>query len=91
VSPIHNKIEGTLTIHQNAFISRIDLDNGTQFKYELTTENQGVFLMTISGNVIIGDTELGERDAIGIEQTKGFKITAKMKSELLIIEVPMKF
>jgi redox-sensitive bicupin YhaK (pirin superfamily) len=91
VSPIHNKIEGTLTIHQNAFISRIDLDNSTQFKYELTTENQGVFLLTISGNVIIGDTELGQRDAIGIEQTKGFKIIAKKDSELLLIETPMKF
>ncbi|MFK5959530.1 MAG: pirin family protein [Lutibacter sp.] len=91
VSSKESPIKGSLTIHQNAKISRIDLDENRTFNYKLKTETNGVYVMVIEGNLSINNKKLGKRDAIGIEQTNLFKITANKKSEVLFIEVPMKF
>ena len=91
VSSIQDEVEGSLTIHQDAIISRIDLDKNASFKYDLKSETNGVYAMVISGGVSIENLELEKRDAIGIEQTKSFQINTKDSSELLFIEVPMKF
>lgn len=91
VSSIKNPIEGSLGIHQEALISRIDLDEKTTFNYTLKTETNGVYVMLIDGEVEINKEILQKRDAIGIEQTENFEISSKNNSQLLIIEIPMKF
>tara|TARA_R110001583_G_scaffold114876_6_gene265392 strand:+ start:3289 stop:4011 length:723 start_codon:yes stop_codon:yes gene_type:complete len=91
VSSVQNPVEGALTIHQNAQISRIDLDENSKFNYELISENNGVYLMLIDGEIIVDNKILNKRDAIGIEQTNFFEIISTKKSQLLFIEVPMKF
>ena len=91
VSSQESPIEDSLTIHQNAKISRIDLDENTTFNYQLRTETNGVYVMVIEGDISINNEKLGKRDAIGIEQTNFFEITANKKSEIIFIEVPMKF
>ena len=91
VSSIENPVEGSLTIHQNAKIARIDLDENSSFTYELASETNGVYVMVIEGELSIENEVLTKRDAIGIEQTSSFKIGTTSKSELLFIEVPMKF
>lgn len=91
VSSIENPVEGSLTINQNAKISRIDLDENTTFNYQLITETNGVYVMVINGELSIDNLQLGKRDAIGIEQTNLFQISSTKKSEVLFIEVPMKF
>lgn len=91
VSSNDNSIEGSLTIHQNAKISRIDLDENTTFNYELLTETNGVYVMVIDGKLSINNEQLGKRDAIGIEQTNLFQISSIKKSEVIFIEIPMKF
>ncbi len=91
VSSIDNPVEGSLTIHQDAKIARIDLDENTSFTYQLNKETNGVYVMVIEGQVSIENELLTKRDAIGIEQTNRFKIVATSKSKLLLIEVPMKF
>jgi hypothetical protein len=48
-----------------------------------------VFLVVINGSITLEDTRLEKRDAIGIEHTEGFTITAGEESEVLAIEVPM--
>ncbi|WP_299625326.1 pirin family protein [uncultured Tenacibaculum sp.] len=78
-----------LKVHQNAKLSRIDLDEGEIFTYELKSEQNGVYLMNISGEILTEDTVSTDRDAIGISQTKSFTTKAKTASELLFIEVPM--
>lgn len=90
VSDIENPIEGTLTIHQSARISRIDLDANRSFKYETESPYNGVYVMLIDGEVQIADQKLFKRDALGIEQTSDFNIDASKNSQLLLIEVPMK-
>ncbi|AMC12080.1 pirin [Lutibacter profundi] len=92
VSSIDDNVANeSLKIHQDAQISRIDLSENTEFEYELASEEKGVFVMVINGEVEIASEKLTKRDAIGIEQTNLFKITANKKSEVLFIEIPMRF
>ncbi len=91
VTSIDENYEGSLKIHQNAVISRIDLDKDTSFTYSLKNQNQGVYVMTVFGDVLIDGTILGTRDAIGISDTESFEIKASEDSSLLFIEVPMTF
>lgn len=91
VSSIEDKIEGALTIHQNAQISRIDLSENSVFKYQLKSENNGVYLMVIEGKITVDTNDLSNRDAVSIEQTSNFEIKVAKNAELLFIEVPLKF
>ena len=91
VSSIDNAIEGSLTIHQDAQISRIDLDENSEFKYEMKSEYNGLYMMVIDGEVEIGNETLQKRDAIGIEQTDSIVFQTKKSTQLLFIEVPMRF
>lgn len=83
--------ENQLQIHQDAKISRIDLDKGSTFEYHLKSPNHGVYLMLISGELIVNESELNKRDAIGLWQTELFSVEAREASELLFVEVPMVF
>jgi redox-sensitive bicupin YhaK (pirin superfamily) len=90
VTSFNDKEDG-LKIHQDANLSRIDLSGGKTFKYELKSENHGVYVMNISGSVEIDGETLETRDAIGISETSSFISSSKTDSELLFIEVPMAF
>jgi redox-sensitive bicupin YhaK (pirin superfamily) len=91
VTSIDEDFEGSLKIHQDAIISRIDLDKDHFFKYELKSENHGVYVMNIHGNVLVDGNHLETRDSIGISETPSFEIKANDDSGLLFIEVPMNF
>ena len=90
VSSIKNPIDGSLVIHQEASIARIDLDENSTFSYQLKNETNGVYVMLIDGEVEINNETLQKRDAIAIEQTANFQISSIKKSELLFVEIPMK-
>ncbi len=89
VTSIDENHEGSLKIHQDALISRIDLEKGKTFKYHLKSENHGVYVMNIHGNIAINDTFLETRDALGVTNVSNFEINSKEDSSLLFIEVPM--
>ena len=91
VTSIEEDFKGSLKIHQDAKISRIDLDKDQIFKYELKSENHGVYVMNIHGNVSVDGNYLETRDAIGISESSLFEIKANEDSSLLFIEVPMSF
>ena len=91
VSSIDETLEGSLKIHQDAIISRIDLDKSHSFDYKLKSKNHGVYIMNVSGKVLIDNTVLESRDALGIWETDAFKINTEEDTSLLFIEVPMKF
>ncbi|WP_242132195.1 pirin family protein [Aestuariivivens marinum] len=82
---------GSLKIHQDAVISRIDMDKDNSFEYQLKYSNSGVYVMNVYGNITIGNNTLGTRDAIGISETETFQVVANDNSGLLLIEVPMNF
>ncbi|MGJ8592323.1 MAG: pirin family protein [Aquaticitalea sp.] len=89
VSSIDNPIDGSLLIHQDAKISRLDLIKDKSFDYKLDGRQQGVYVMTIYGKISVNNNTLEQRDAIGIMETDVFTITSNEDSELLLIEVPM--
>lgn len=91
VTSIDEDFEGSLKIHQDAIISRIDLDKDKSFNYQLNSENHGVYVMNIHGNISINDNDLETRDAVGISETSSFEIKANEDSGLLFIEVPINF
>lgn len=82
---------GSLKIHQDAVISRIDMDKDNSFEYQLKYSNSGVYVMNVYGNITLGSNTLGTRDAIGISETETFQVVANDNSGLLLIEVPMNF
>ncbi|WP_100613013.1 pirin family protein [Confluentibacter lentus] len=91
VTSIDENHEGSLKIHQDAVISRIDLDKGKTFDYILKSKNHGVYVMNIHGKIIIDKTTLDTRDALGVSDTDSFEINVEEDSSLLFIEVPMAF
>ena len=89
VSAIDDKDTDSLKIHQNALISRLDLDQDKTFKYVLKSKHHGVYIMNIHGKINIDNENLDSRDAIGISDTSDLIIKAEENSALLLIEVPM--
>lgn len=91
VSSYRYESEEGLKIHQDAKISRLDLQKGVDLKYDLKSKQHGVYLMMISGEIEIGEFVLEKRDAIGVWDEKTFNIKGVEDAELLMIEVPMVF
>ncbi len=89
VSSFDDADYGSLKIHQDTRLSRIDLQKAEDFTYKLKSENHGVYLMTVSGTIEVDEEHLESRDAIGISEVDEFKIAAQADTELLFIEVPM--
>lgn len=89
VSSFKEDDQGSLKIHQDALISRIDLNKDVSFNYDLKSEKHGVYIMNIHGNVNVADENIETRDAIGVSETERFLIKANEDSEILLIEVPM--
>ncbi len=87
VSPIES--DKALWINQDAKFSLTKLEAGKTLAYNNAFAGNGVFLVNISGNAVVGDIILTKRDAVGIEDADNFTITATTDTELLAIEVPM--
>ncbi|WNH12166.1 pirin family protein [Thalassobellus suaedae] len=91
VTSIDEDHEGSLKIHQDAVLSRIDLDKGQTFNYKLKSDKHGVYVMNIFGEFLVDEKTLETRDAIGVSETSDFNIETKEDSSILFIEVPMEF
>lgn len=91
VTSIDENHEGSLKIHQDAVLSRIDLDKGQTFNYKLKSDKHGVYVMNVYGEFVIDGDTLQTRDAIGISEALDFEIETKEDSSILFIEVPMEF
>jgi redox-sensitive bicupin YhaK (pirin superfamily) len=55
----------------------------------LHSENNGVYIFVIEGEVETADEKLTRRDAIGIWDTENVQLNVKENSDVLIAEVPM--
>tara|TARA_R110001592_G_scaffold63512_3_gene194441 strand:- start:11377 stop:12135 length:759 start_codon:yes stop_codon:yes gene_type:complete len=86
VSPKSNQLEGSLPIHQQAYISMIDLEADFTTEYQL---KNGAYFFLIEGEVLVAGEKLQKRDAIGISEIKKVVIKANQQSKLLVIDVPM--
>ncbi|WMI64701.1 pirin family protein [Aestuariibaculum sp. YM273] len=91
VTSIDENHESSLKIHQDAVLSRIDLDKGQTFNYSLKSDKHGVYVMNVYGEFVIDGNILQTRDAIGVSEALDFEIETKEDSSILFIEVPMEF
>lgn len=86
VSPRDKQVAGSLPIHQQGYISMIDLEEGVETEYQL---KNGAYFFLIDGKVEVADEVLEKRDAIGITEINKVSVKATSKSKLLVIDVPM--
>ena len=89
VSSIDNLVSYGLKIHQDAQISRINLEAETDFKYNLLSDLHGVYIVQINGVSEVAGQLLNQRDALGISKVNTFSVKAVDSTELLFIEVPI--
>jgi len=88
VSPFETNDAG-LKIHQNAWISRTELEKGGVITYHLHNDKNGVYVFVIDGMITTEDKKLNKRDALGISETTSVQMIADERSDVLILEVPM--
>jgi redox-sensitive bicupin YhaK (pirin superfamily) len=81
-------INGSLTINQNAKISRVNLTANTTIEYHLDKSSYGSYIFLVDGEIELANEHLTNRDAIGIYNTYEFNIKAIRDSYLINIEVP---
>lgn len=81
--------EGTW-IHQDAWFHLGTLNKGITFEYKLKKVGNGVYIFVLNGDVKVAETELSDRDGMGIWSADNFSIISNSdNSELLLMEVPM--
>jgi len=83
--------EGSLWIHQDAYISMVQTKDLQTTNYQLHKQGNGVYFMLINGEVLIAGDLLKNRDAVGCW---GFYDPVELEfyanSKLLAIEIPMR-
>lgn len=85
-----NKDDVGVWIHQNAWFNIATLDNGKEVQYHLNdSENNGVYVLVLNGDVSINGQELEERDGFGVWDVKTLDIKADSDTKILLMEVPM--
>ncbi|MDF2457077.1 MAG: pirin family protein [Cytophagaceae bacterium] len=95
----HNKLQQVLSpsaddegvwIHQDAWFHRGDLDQGIEVDYKIKKQGNGVYAFILSGDVEINGHALATRDGLGIWDIENLHLKATSKTEILLMEVPMK-
>ncbi|MEH6536097.1 MAG: pirin family protein [Psychroserpens sp.] len=85
-----DKIEGdALPISQQAYIYRTHLDADMAIDINMKSEDNGLYIFVVDGEVEVANNTLGKRDAIGVSETEHIEIKSNSNSELVIVEVPM--
>ena len=77
------------SINQDAWFSLGNLDAGQVKEYKLHSENNGVYLFVIDGEVEVSNTILSKRDGAGFWETDSITIEVLKHAKVLLIEVPM--
>lgn len=77
-------------IHQQAWFSLGNFDEGSTISYSLKKPENGVYLFLISGELEIGGEKLNQRDGLCIEQIGGpIDMKTTKPSKILVMEIPV--
>jgi len=90
VTPDNKQEENALWIHQDAYISSINLKKNSVFDYRIRIAGNGVFVFVIDGKIVVDGNSLPARDAMGVTETESVQIKATDSSKILFIEIPMR-
>ena len=84
-----NADDAGVWIHQDAWFSMGDFDQGVTQTYQLKDPNNGVYVFVISGKVVVNGNTLDTRDGLGVWDTKNFTMDVIDDAKVLLMEVPM--
>jgi redox-sensitive bicupin YhaK (pirin superfamily) len=87
LSPDENE-EG-VWIHQDAWFSMGDLDQGFETTYRVKRTGNGVYVFVIEGDATINGQALNRRDGLGINDTDTLSIKADSHARLLLMDIPV--
>ncbi|MCB9195178.1 MAG: pirin family protein [Flavobacteriales bacterium] len=76
-------------IHQDAWFYLGEFDQQTEQSYELHSNENGVYLFVIEGEITIDNYTAKRRDALSIEDSKHLKFKTSKNTQVLLMEVPM--
>ena len=86
-----NADDAGVWIYQDAWFYLSEFEAGFSKDYTLNKTENGIYLIVISGNIIVENQTLETRDATGISETAMVTIKAESDAKFLIMEVPMVF
>lgn len=81
--------DGSLMIHQDAFLSLRTLPAGATADYQRFGEGNGIYCLVIDGELTVEGQVLSRRDAIGITEKELISLQTEKPSRVLVVEVPM--
>lgn len=81
--------EGSLSIHQDAYISLAILEKQSPLQYSFYDQSHGVYLFVVEGSVVVTDQTLNTRDGLGVSDVSKVSIESIGRTRVLIIEVPL--
>lgn len=82
--------DGSLVINQDAFFTIANMDAGRTIDYSIKMKDNGLYIFVLDGSVEVNGAQLNTRDGLGIPVLADAKIKVLSKSEVLLMEVPMK-
>jgi len=80
--------EGTW-IHQNAWFSLAQLEEGKALTYALKGEHTGLYAFVIQGEVTVDGQAMNKRDGLAISGASAVNVQAQSATEILMIEIPL--
>jgi redox-sensitive bicupin YhaK (pirin superfamily) len=82
--------DGAVGINQDAWFSLGDFSVGHREPYRLHTDENGVYVFVLEGEVEVAGEHMGRRDGMGITEFREVEIVAAAADcQLLVMEVPL--
>jgi quercetin 2,3-dioxygenase len=76
-------------IHQDAWFSLGEFDEGHGALYALHSGDSGVYVFCLDGEFEVAGHQLGPRDGMGVSEVSEIELTARTSGRILLMEVPM--
>lgn len=76
-------------INQNAWFSMGNFDSGFETTYNLKSNQNGVYIFVLEGEIEVNGQTLSKRDGLGIWDIENFNMKALSNCDVLLMEVPM--
>ena len=76
-------------INQNAWFSMGNFDNGFETTYNLKSNQNGVYIFVLEGEIEVDGQTLSKRDGFGIWDIENFNMKALSNCDVLLMDVPM--
>ena len=86
-----DKDDAGVWIYQDAWFHLGTYDKDVKDTYTIKKAGNGVYAFVLKGEFLINDTQLEERDGLGLWDLDSIEIAAQTdNAEILLMEVPMK-